>query len=169
MWWVVAQVKTTREPWSLPRSGPWLLVCALGKPATRVTERGQPLVNVKTLRQGVPRTGRCARLRASGRGGHGGRPPRLKRAAAGAARPPQPPGKAQGEAWELFRTSQSHTSAEAEGRAPGRGEDSREEGGAWTKQARAAARPSAPARAGLAAAPHRSPSRPPGRAARCPI
>lgn len=31
---------------------------------------------------------------------------------------------------ELFRASQSHTSPEAEGRAPGRGEDSREEGGA---------------------------------------
>lgn len=139
---------------------------------TRVTERGQPLVNVKTRRRGLRRTRCSARLRASGQERHGGRPPRLKRTAAGAARPPEPPQvpeEAEDEPRQLFRTSQSHTSPEAEGRAPGRGEDSREEGGARTTQARAAARPGAPARAGLAAAPHRSPSRPPGRAARCPI
>lgn len=64
-----------------------------------------------------------------------------------------PPGATQDERRELFRASQSHTSPEAEGRAHGRGEGPREEGGARTKQARAAARPGAPARAGLAAAP----------------
>lgn len=64
-----------------------------------------------------------------------------------------PPGATQDERRELFRASQSHTSPEAEGRAHGRGEGPREEGGARTKQARAAARPGAPSRAGLAAAP----------------
>lgn len=76
MWWVVARARSTEEPSSPPTLEPWRLVCALGKPATRVTERGHPLGNVKTRRRrDLLRTGDSARLTATGRG-------RLRREAA---------------------------------------------------------------------------------------